>query len=282
MSKSKKDGSESIDIVCKSTQDSLNGPVIVERITENRETTMVSPKTEKKLSKKERKAKEFRAKKKGKENHNEEIKVPPQVATENSMAEKSKKREREHEDRTKKTNNSSQKVKKQKIEKTSKKKVRFILFVGNLPHSCTQEDILKHFEAASPSVVRVRKGYAFLEFSGNQASSQLNTALRYHHTTMQGRKINVELTVGGGGNSENRRQKLKEKNDQLQEERASRISKEEEEQREKDRTLGRKNNNSNNKADEKGANTSITSKPVQESTVNSIHPSRLKLLRQSK
>jgi nucleolar protein 6 len=45
-------------------------------------------------------------------------------------------------------------------------------------------------------------------------------ALSKHHSDFKGRRINVELTVGGGGNkSENRKKKIKVKNDSLAEER---------------------------------------------------------------
>jgi nucleolar protein 6 len=56
------------------------------------------------------------------------------------------------------------------------------------------------------------KGCAFLEFTEKPALQQ---ALRLHHSELDGRKVNVELTVGGGGNSESRLQKLKERNKDL-------------------------------------------------------------------
>lgn len=43
----------------------------------------------------------------------------------------------------------------------------------------------------------------------------LQIALRLHHTTLGGRKINVEFTSIGGGKSENRKDKLKRKNEAL-------------------------------------------------------------------
>lgn len=60
------------------------------------------------------------------------------------------------------------------------------------------------------------KGCAFVEFSEGACVAQ---ALKLHHSLMEGRKINVEKTVGGGGNGPNRRAKLTEKLDRLTRER---------------------------------------------------------------
>lgn len=57
------------------------------------------------------------------------------------------------------------------------------------------------------------KGCAFLEFS---KASGLQTALRLHHSELDGRKINVELSAGGGGKSDARMKKVKEKNAKLE------------------------------------------------------------------
>jgi len=56
------------------------------------------------------------------------------------------------------------------------------------------------------------RGCAFLEFS---KASGLQNALRLHHSELDGRKINVELSAGGGGKNEARVKKLKEKNAKL-------------------------------------------------------------------
>lgn len=56
------------------------------------------------------------------------------------------------------------------------------------------------------------KGCAFLEFT---KASGLQNALRLHHSELDGRQINVELSAGGGGKSETRLKKLKEKNAKL-------------------------------------------------------------------
>ena len=60
------------------------------------------------------------------------------------------------------------------------------------------------------------KGYAFLEFTDKKALQQ---ALRLHHSELEGRKINVELTAGGGGKSEHRVKKLQDRNKGLHEQR---------------------------------------------------------------
>lgn len=66
-------------------------------------------------------------------------------------------------------------------------------------------------------VTKKPRGIAFLEFSN---FSDLDLALSKHHSDFKGRRINVELTVGGGGNkSENRKKKIKVKNEGLAEER---------------------------------------------------------------
>ena len=49
----------------------------------------------------------------------------------------------------------------------------------------------------------------------------LQTALKLHHTYMDERQINVELSGGGGGNSVARRNKIKRKNNKLHKQRVS-------------------------------------------------------------
>ncbi|KAK6881172.1 Nucleolar protein 6 [Candida tropicalis] len=104
---------------------------------------------------------------------------------------------------------------------------RFILFVGNLPYDIKQVELISHFKNSNPDRIRIRqdKGIAFLEFDNEnqEIQSKMELALRMHHSELRGRKINVELTVGGGGNSENRLAKLKEKNEKVYEERKKRV-----------------------------------------------------------
>ena len=56
------------------------------------------------------------------------------------------------------------------------------------------------------------KGCAFLEFTHSNALLQ---GLKLHHSNLDGRQINVELTAGGGGKSAARINKLKQRNAQL-------------------------------------------------------------------
>ncbi|KAJ7751251.1 hypothetical protein DFH07DRAFT_530790 [Mycena maculata] len=116
-------------------------------------------------------------------------------------------------------------------------KQRFILFVGNLKYTTTAEAIKAHFAACDPPpTVRLRtpkpsmpgkpvnksKGCAFVEFSHRNALQQ---GLKLHQSELEGRRINVELTVGGGGKSDVRLTKLKERNKGLFDQRKDRIEK---------------------------------------------------------
>ena len=91
------------------------------------------------------------------------------------------------------------------------------VFVGQLPYSASAADIKKHFrQGGVTGQVGVRlltnredgssRGMAFVELS---SESDVHTALRLHKSPMDGRRINVERTVGGGGASEERKGKLK-------------------------------------------------------------------------
>ena len=62
------------------------------------------------------------------------------------------------------------------------------------------------------------KGFAFLEFT---VKTGLQQALKLHHSQLEGRMINVELTAGGGGKSDARLAKVRERNKELHEQRAS-------------------------------------------------------------
>ncbi|KAJ6503295.1 hypothetical protein C8R47DRAFT_969480 [Mycena vitilis] len=119
----------------------------------------------------------------------------------------------------------------------SQVKQRFILFVGNLKYTTTADAIKAHFAACDPPpTVRLRtpkpaapgrpvnksKGCAFVEFSHRNALQQ---GLKLHQSELEGRRINVELTVGGGGKSDARLDKLKERNKGLFEQRKDRVEK---------------------------------------------------------
>ncbi|KAG7788252.1 hypothetical protein KL910_003135 [Ogataea haglerorum] len=116
--------------------------------------------------------------------------------------------------------NEQQKKKKTRRRKSKQgKKDRKILFIGNLPYNVSSEDLQKHFQSSSPDKIRIRqeKGIAFLEFETETEDyvKRVEAALKMHHTIMNNRKINVELTVGGGGNSKQRITKIKSKNEKL-------------------------------------------------------------------
>ncbi|GAA5927396.1 Nop6p [Sporobolomyces koalae] len=111
-------------------------------------------------------------------------------------------------------------------------KPRLIVFVGNLPYKVTVQDLEKHFKACgetpqvrlltpkpspdSTSKAPASKGCAFVQFTTSQA---LQAALRLHHSMLDNRKINVELTAGGGGNSEARKAKILIQREKLEKER---------------------------------------------------------------
>lgn len=235
--------------------------------------------TEEKLTKKQKKALEFK-KKKGK--------TEGDVKTE----EKDGKKETKEENITKSEENTSEKrpleegeagetpKKKRKTRRGKKGKgtgggPRFILFVGNLPYNTSEESLRNFFKSSKPDVIRIRqdKGIAFMEFlekSKEESSSfrsRMDLALAKHHAIFEGRKINVELTAGGGGNSKARLEKIKEKNLKVEEERkqkaakAARENKKKKEKKELDK--------------QSGASTSAE----QTSAPGGIHPSRLALIK---
>ncbi|SYW77795.1 related to NOP6 - protein with possible role in rRNA processing [Ustilago bromivora] len=134
---------------------------------------------------------------------------------------------------------------------SSAKGNKYILFIGNMAFTTTTDTISKHFGQTCGEVPSVRlltkkadpnalanlpaskrksiakgkaqdptkaqsKGCAFVEFKSSEA---LRKALKFHHTMLEGRNINVELTAGGGGKSESRQEKIKAKNAGLEKER---------------------------------------------------------------
>ncbi|KAI6047809.1 hypothetical protein EDC04DRAFT_2619969 [Pisolithus marmoratus] len=105
-----------------------------------------------------------------------------------------------------------------------------LVCLGNLKYTTTAETIRAHFTCDPPPTVRLltpklsksrnptklvtkSKGCAFLEFQNKHA---LQRALKLHHSQLEGRKINVELTAGGGGKGESRLRKLKDRNKELE------------------------------------------------------------------
>ncbi|KAJ1731135.1 hypothetical protein LPJ61_002678 [Coemansia biformis] len=117
---------------------------------------------------------------------------------------------------------------KEKLEKAmgeASKATRFITFVGNLPFKTTADELRTFLQAANPTSVRLMtnketgksRGFAFVEFG---TSEDLRHGLKFHHCSLGGKKINVELTAGGGGNSEKRTQKIKRRREDLDKERS--------------------------------------------------------------
>lgn len=226
--------------------------------------------SEAKLTKKERKAQQFRKSK-------DEREVEKSIKDET----KSKKRDLEDDIKTpaKEGEGEAEQPKKKRKTRRGKKGKgvnegkgpRFILFAGNLPYDIKEEELLIHFKNAKPDRLRIRKdkGIAFLEFDNDtkEIQSKMELALRMHHSVLKDRKINVELTVGGGGNSENRVTKLKDKNDKLIEERRQRVIKDEKESREKKR---KQLSESKANGDSKNEN---------DSPAPSVHPSRAALMK---
>lgn len=103
---------------------------------------------------------------------------------------------------------------------------RFTLFVGNLSFKTTIEDLQAHIKptGVTPQGVRLQtdpvtkkpKGFAFIDLANAQA---LDKVLNLHHSSLAGRRINVELTAGGGGSGEKRKAKIAKKNEKLDVER---------------------------------------------------------------
>lgn len=256
-----------------------------------------------KLSKKERKALEFKqqleskkTKKLQQQQHDKPIIVKEPKEKKNNKRDGNKKRKANDEGDGDSNNNTKEKENDKKVEnnedgttstKPKKKKrrknkkkggddssstttkdsgPRFILFVGNLPYKYELTKLEEHFQPASPDVIRPRegKGFAFIEFSGDDASRRLTIALsKLHHTDFMGRKINVELTAGGGGNTEVRKKKIQEKNLKLEESRKKEIEKEKLEKEQRKHIKFDDNGDSKEKDDDRSAD---------------IHPSRRRLL----
>lgn len=108
---------------------------------------------------------------------------------------------------------------------------RFIVFVGGLPKDVTASELQVHFKSSGPDQIRLRadKGIAFLEFDGDKDQKgiqrRMDIALLQNKTLLREKRINVELTVGGGGNSQDRLEKLRKKNEKFEAERQERMQK---------------------------------------------------------
>ncbi|ORY28487.1 hypothetical protein BCR39DRAFT_482486 [Naematelia encephala] len=218
------------------------------------------------LTKKQQKAQAFRAKQRAKKSgkgETEQDEVPEvdlleddvPAETEATIAESSssssKKRKREGEEekepkasagkgKGKKTAWDDEEQDGDAAKKTKKDiKQRFILFVGNLGFKTTRDAVQNHFKPvltqtpsvrllttkATPTVPAKSRGIAFLEVP---TSTDLQACLKLHHSTLDGRRINVELTAGGGGKSEARQGKITERNERVGVQRERKAEKEKE------------------------------------------------------
>ena len=102
-----------------------------------------------------------------------------------------------------------------------KKQLPYVVFVGQLSFQTSKEDIFHHFQTQlgkdliTPETLKVRlltdsktkksRGMAFVETSSPDLSYE---CLRLHHTTLDGRRINVERSAGGGKTSITRKEKI--------------------------------------------------------------------------
>jgi len=104
---------------------------------------------------------------------------------------------------------------------SSLKAKRFTLFVGNMPFSVNEAEVVQHFSNCGVLGCRLLrnkgsaagKGIAFLDLLD---SKSYIAALKLHHSLMGGRQINVEPTAGGGGNSAQRKDKIELKKKRLE------------------------------------------------------------------
>lgn len=216
----------------------------------------------KKLTKKQKKALEFRAKKKNPE--------AAAVAEEEKQLKRKRQAEEAEQKTASKNDDGPSANKKQK-----KKQNKFILFVGNLPYQYDTSRLETHFKTCMPFTVRKREnsGFAFLEFTATDsaddekvpdASKRLKTALRLHHSTFMNRRINVELTAGGGGNSAKRRGKIQEKREKVATETQERLREEASAREKKEKAAKRQEQKERKREREDGTLTS------------GVHPSRMK------
>lgn len=108
---------------------------------------------------------------------------------------------------------------------------------GNLGFKTTRESVAQHFKEAAGHIPSVRlltekasgsqppksRGIAFLEVL---SSEEMQKCLKLHHSILNGRQINVELTAGGGGKSAARKGKIAERNERVGVQRERRKEKE--------------------------------------------------------
>ena len=76
------------------------------------------------------------------------------------------------------------------------------LYVGNLPYSTTESDLLAHFSSYNASKVRIveGRGFGFVDVDADQLDNAINEK---HNSELSGRKLTVNearpKAPGGGG-----------------------------------------------------------------------------------
>ncbi|XP_078047615.1 uncharacterized protein LOC144475516 [Augochlora pura] len=107
----------------------------------------------------------------------------------------------------------AQSISKQNVEQGGKKK-RFVLFVGNLPFTVTQEEIKKHFLTKASQIVDIRipktkenapRGFAYVEL-GNQ--TDFEKAMSLNNSFVNGRRIKVQYSGSNKKETVAKNQKL--------------------------------------------------------------------------
>ena len=113
--------------------------------------------------------------------------------------------EEEEDDKAKVNVAQSQKAagKPQQNKEQEAKKKRYVLFVGNLPFSITEEELKKHFLTKASQIVDIRipkkdntnlsRGFAYVELGNN---TDYEKALSLNHSFVKGRRINVQYSGG--------------------------------------------------------------------------------------
>lgn len=109
-------------------------------------------------------------------------------------------------------------------QQADKRKIPYILFIGQLSYDTTTESLMQHFKTEladdgfdiNEQTCKIRlltdaktkksRGMAFVELSTPEL---MYGCLKLHKTMLEGRRINVEKSAGGGKHSEQRKEKIK-------------------------------------------------------------------------
>ncbi|XP_068746234.1 uncharacterized protein [Montipora capricornis] len=128
------------------------------------------------------------------------------------------------------TSEPSEQEESNKTVEISKKRKRYILFIGNLPFTVKEEDVISHFRCTGKDNIKQfrlmtkrtgeSKGCGFLEFKNKHSYWK---ALNLHHSVLAGRKINVEVTCGGGGHGVQRKKRLEKRKAKFRQERKGKL-----------------------------------------------------------